>query len=177
PTGMDIPMYVKGDFSSFYKALFARSYEKEGKNIGFLEYAWNMSWCDPCAADPLTPEELSKAGVFWLDQSGQNVYISRLHVRYTRAKFPEDLVFQSTPNQENFQGRYVLRHPYEGEMKCDAATAYKAEVAKRHEIDAQTLANLTGWDITDIRRKMGMDAKKPEEKSWWKKVFGDDNSR
>jgi hypothetical protein len=176
PTGMDIPMYVKGDFSSFYKSLFARSYEKEGKNVGFLEYAWNMSWCDPCAADPLTPEELKKAGVFWLDQSGQNVYISRLHVRYTRAKFPEDLVFQSTPNQENFQGRYVLRHPYEGEMKCDAAAAYKAEVTKRRETDAQTLANLTGWDITDIRRKMGMGAKKPEEKSWWQKVFDSDKN-
>ncbi|MEZ5289073.1 MAG: hypothetical protein R2712_30575 [Vicinamibacterales bacterium] len=24
-----------------------------------------MAWCDPCAADPLTPDELRELGVFW----------------------------------------------------------------------------------------------------------------
>ena len=34
----------------------------------FMEYFWDMGWCDPCAADPLTQEELRKLGVFWLNQ-------------------------------------------------------------------------------------------------------------
>ncbi len=33
----------------------------------FEEYAWDMGWCDPCAAEPLTAEELKGLGVFWLD--------------------------------------------------------------------------------------------------------------
>ena len=66
PSNMDVPLYVKNEFSDFYRAMFQRAYEKEGMNSVFVEYAWNMSWCDPCSADPLTPEELRKAGVFWL---------------------------------------------------------------------------------------------------------------
>lgn len=178
PSNMDIPIYVKDDFSNFYKSMFKRAYEKEGMNVVFLEYAWNMNWCDPCAADPLTQDELRKAGVFWLDESGQNVYISRLHVRYTRPKFPEDLTFEETPNTENFQGRYILQYPFKGPMKCDAAREYQKSVYDRQEKEAQTLANLTGWDITDIRKKMGLNNKgKQPEKSWWDKVFGDDDDK
>lgn len=174
PSGMDIPIYVKDDFSNFYKAMFQRSYEKEGMNAVFLEYAWNMNWCDPCAADPLTQDELRKSGVFWLDESGQNVYISRLHVRYTRPKFPEDLTFEETPNTENFQGRYVLRHPFEGPMNCSQGRTYEESLPKRHEQEAQTLSTLTGWDINQVRKKMGFTDRKQTEKSWWDKVFGDD---
>jgi hypothetical protein len=39
------------------------------------------------------------------------VMLTRLQVRYSAATFPEDLTFQETQDQENFQGRYVLRHP------------------------------------------------------------------
>jgi hypothetical protein len=30
----------------------------------FTEYFWDMSWCDPCAGNPLSPEELRQLGVF-----------------------------------------------------------------------------------------------------------------
>ena len=38
----------------------------------FTEYFWDMSWCDPCAANPLSTEELAQAGVFWVggDEAG-----------------------------------------------------------------------------------------------------------
>ena len=65
PTGMDIPIFVKDKFADFYRALFDTSYAKENKKAVFTEYAWNMNWCDPCAADPLTADELRKLGVFW----------------------------------------------------------------------------------------------------------------
>jgi hypothetical protein len=173
---MEIPLYVKNEFSDFYRAMFQRAYEKEGKDAVFVEYAWDMSWCDPCAADPLSNDELKKAGVFWLDETQKGTYITRLHVRYGRAKFPEDLTFQETPNRENYQGRFILRHPFTGEMKCEAGKTYKREVGKRLEKDAQTLANLTGWDINQIRKKMGINmSQKKEDDSWWQKIFSDDN--
>ncbi|MFN6069323.1 MAG: DUF2330 domain-containing protein, partial [Pseudanabaena sp.] len=67
PSGDDIPVYVKNEFGEFYKSMFKNSYNKEGRKVAFLEYAWDMSSCDPCSADPLSQEELRKAGVFWLD--------------------------------------------------------------------------------------------------------------
>jgi hypothetical protein len=176
PSDMDIPVYVKDVFPQFYRSMFQRAYEKEGKNAVFVEYAWDMNWCDPCSADPLTPDELRKAGVFWLDQSQQsNAYITRLHVRYGRANFPEDLVFQATPNRENFQGRYVMRHPFAGKITCDTAKTYMLDVRGRQEKEARRLAVLTGWDLAGIRTKAGLNApvtnQTEEEKSWWRKIF------
>ena len=49
------------------------------------------------------------------------VILTRLHVRYSAATFPEDLTFQQTQDQENFQARYVIRHPWTGSP--DACTA------------------------------------------------------
>ncbi|MGI8502726.1 MAG: DUF2330 domain-containing protein, partial [Hassallia sp.] len=128
PSGDNIPLFVKDEFSDFYKSMFQTSYIKEDRKVAFLEYAWDMSNCDPCSAEPLSQEELKQAGVFWLDNDfgvnapaprrfrppspSSSVFISRLHVRYTRDKFPEDLMFQETSNTESFQGRYVLQHPF-----------------------------------------------------------------
>ncbi|MHC5936386.1 DUF2330 domain-containing protein [Nostoc sp.] len=170
PTDANIPVYVKNEFNEFYKSLFQTAYTKEGKRVGFLEYAWDMGSCDPCSADPLTPDELKEAGVFWLINNSSsnvsafpnfgtpffssNVFISRLHVRYTRDTFPEDLIFLQTANREFFQGRYILQYPFQGELKCQAGKEYKRSLPKRFEQEAQTLAKLTNWDIQDIRKKM-----------------------
>src|SRR5205823_3547316 len=62
PTGMDLPLFVKAEFKDFYKAMFAEQVRKEDMRAVFLEYGWDMAWCDPCAADPLSPEELAKLG-------------------------------------------------------------------------------------------------------------------
>jgi hypothetical protein len=53
PTGMDIPEYVQPTFGNFYKDTFLHQWEKEGRNVAFTEYFWNMNWCDPCAGNPL----------------------------------------------------------------------------------------------------------------------------
>jgi len=171
PTGMDLPLYVKNVFGDFYRAMFDRQVAKEDMRVVFQEYAWDMGWCDPCAADPLSNEELRKLGVFWLEESGspapprplrrpipggpQNVFITRLHVRYDAAHFPEDLVFQETGDRSNFQGRYVLRHPWPGTADCAAATQYREQLKTRQRHEAETLASLTGWELEDIRQKMG----------------------
>jgi hypothetical protein len=189
PTGQEIPPYVKGTFGDFYKAMFATQVKKEDMRAVFLEYAWDMNWCDPCAADPLTADELKKLGVFWLEGGdapqqvtgggavrprppmpfppggAQNVYVTRLHVRYDAAHFPEDLVFQETANRENFQGRYVLRHPWKGTASCAAADAYRKALPQRQDKEAQTLAWLTGWDINEIRKKVGETVQKVSDGS------------
>ena len=154
PSDAEIPVYVKKEFSDFYKSMFQTAYTREDKKAVFLEYAWDMGSCDPCSAEPLNPEELRKAGVFWLTTSApSNVFITRLHVRYTRDKFPEDLMFQETSNRESFQGRYILRHAFTGESNCQAGQQYKRSLPQRFEKEAQTLAKLTGWNVQDIRKK------------------------
>ncbi len=188
PTGLDVPLYVKREFGDFYRALFDHQVDKEDMRVVFLEYAWNMGWCDPCAADPLSSQELRELGVFWTGGGGgdvvpmprrppprggaQQVYVTRLHVRYDAEHFPDDLVFQETGDSSNFQGRYVLRHPWKGEARCDEAGSYWRGVRKRQEKEAETLASLTGWDIGDIRGKISfVSAEKPPIRKWWEGLW------
>jgi hypothetical protein len=151
PTGTELPAYVKEEFAPFYRAMFAQQVAREAMRAVFLEYAWDTGWCDPCAADPLAPEELRRLGVFW----SAPTFVTRLHVRYDAAHFPDDLVFQETADRASFQGRYVLRHPWTGASSCEAARRYRESLRRRAEQQAGALASLTGWPIEDIRRRMG----------------------
>jgi hypothetical protein len=195
PSDVEIPTYVKGDFPNFYKAMFSNQVKKQNMSTVFLEYAWDMAWCDPCAADPLSNDQLRKLGVFWLDGDdsatpvppgtvrrpvpmprgggASNVFVTRLHVRYDGAHFPEDLVFQQTGDRSNFQGRYVLRHAWTGTETCSEADAYRRSLITRREQEAQTLASLTGWDINDIRRRQGPGprAAAVDNRSWWERLW------
>ena len=92
PEAQEIPLYVKDKFGDFYRDLFTQQVKRESERGVFLEYAWDMNWCDPCAANPLSADELRGLGVFWQDQNvragkglslpmAQNVFLTRLHVR------------------------------------------------------------------------------------------------
>ncbi|MEM9451342.1 MAG: DUF2330 domain-containing protein [Cyanobacteria bacterium P01_E01_bin.6] len=172
PSNVNLPVFVKEEFPDFYRDMFQTAYEREGRNIAFLEHAWDMSNCDPCSAQPLNQAELRQAGVFWLDAGATNrVFVSRMHVRYTRDKFPEDLRFQETPNTELFQGRYVLNHPFvsEDDADCQEAEDYRRSLPQRFEQEAQTLARLTGWDINEIRQKLPSVDVQPVP--WWRRFW------
>jgi hypothetical protein len=156
--------------------MFARQVEKEDGRTVFLEYAWDMKWCDPCASDPLTSDELRQLGVFWNNDAGRqapNVFITRLHVRYDNAHFPEDLVFQETADRDNFQGRYVVRHPWTGDASCSEAGEYRAALQQRREQEVGRLASLTGWSLADIRRKAGLVLNAPAQPAlqWWQQLW------
>jgi hypothetical protein len=175
PTGMDLPVYIKQDFPAFYRAMFEEQVRRERMEVIFTEYAWDMGWCDPCAAQPLLPEELRQLGVFWLmdarlprpvPRAVSDVFATRLHVRYDARHFPEDLVFQETGDRTTFQGRYVLRHPWTGSDSCEAAASYARTLADRREREAQTLAALTGWKIDDVRTKANILPTK-----WWQRIW------
>jgi hypothetical protein len=178
PSDVDLPVYLKdrGEFGRFYKAMFARQVAVQGGDAVFLEYAWDMRWCDPCAADPLSTDELRNLGVFWVEggRPAADVFVTRLHVRYDNAHFPEDLVFQETGDRANFQARYVLRHPWTGADSCAAASAYRRTLAQRLDSEAQRLVSLTGWSAADVRRRMGLQADgrgNLEPAAWWDRLW------
>jgi len=157
-----------------------------------------MNWCDPCAADPLSDAELQELGVFWLKDNrvkrkpfpprgairqvprAKDVYVTRLHVRYDAESFPEDLKFKQTGDRQNFQGRYILRHAFDGEMNCPAARDYKKEVNARRETEIKTLSNLTGWERAYIRDKIKesgkgemFDVSAEPKTDWWNNIWPD----
>lgn len=179
PTDADVPEVVKDEFADFYRAMFARAVETQGGAAVFTEYAWDMSWCDPCASEPLSNDELRQLGVFWLGEAARagqpgGVFITRLHVRYDRAHFPEDLVFQETADRTNFQGRYILHHPWKGGDACPAARDYRAGLRARREREAKTLATLTGWSLERIRARMKVaaDWSAPGDSvRWWQGLW------
>jgi hypothetical protein len=180
PSNAEVPLFVKNEFPGFYKALFGQQVKRQDMRSVFLEYAWDMAWCDPCSADPLSADELRQLGVFWLEQGGdnpsgaRNVFLTRLHLRYDAEHFPEDLSFQETADRENFQGRFILRHPWTGSDRCEAAQTYRQELPKRYDQEAQTLASLTAWDVNKIRRKMNLTAGSvvpADGEPWWKKIW------
>jgi hypothetical protein len=165
PSDMDVPLFVKQDFGNFYKAMFDQAVAREKMRAVFVEYAWDMGWCDPCAADPLSNKQLVELGARWIGDDGDrafrgrmpqgaNVFVTRLHVRYDAESFPEDLVFIETKDRSNFQGRYVLRHPFKGKISCDKGEQYQATLPVRFRQEARNLAGLTGWKQSDIEARM-----------------------
>jgi hypothetical protein len=151
PTDRNVPLDVASNFGAFYKALFNRTWSRQ-KDAVFLEYAWNVtpSWggmkCDPCVGPPPLTADLTSAGVAWVNQNiGEQVYFTRLHVRYGRKYFPQDLLFQETPNRENFQGRYIITHPAVGDLSCREGQEYIYQLLKKRQREVQNLASLTGW--------------------------------
>jgi hypothetical protein len=166
PSDVDVPLFVADKFPDFYKAAFERSVRRENGHGVFAEYAWDMGWCDPCAAEPMSSHELAELGAASApgDGGGSTViirpssdppaaFVTRLHVRYDAQSFPEDLSFVETADRENFQARYVLHHPYIG-GSCPAAESYRASLPARFKKEAENLADLTGWPANDIAARM-----------------------
>ena len=160
PSDVEVPLFVKDDFANFYKATFDRAVAHENMQGVFVEYAWDMAWCDPCAAEPMTNDELKTLGAGWTGSgdsvanpsfspgnggNGSNAFVTRLHVRYDAKSFPEDLNFVETKDRENFQGRYILQYPSTAPATCPAGVQYRAALPARFQNEADALVKLTGW--------------------------------
>jgi hypothetical protein len=162
PSNLDVPLYIKDKFTDFYRATFDRAVAKSGGTSVFLEYAWNTGWCDPCSAPPPSPSDLLTFGAAQpsapqqgiMRPMGSGVFLTRLHVRYDRNHFPEDLTLNETGDNQNFQGRYVMHHLWAGQSKCPAIDRYKQSVAERGQKELANVAELTGWSPDNIRAEM-----------------------
>ena len=136
PTGMDVPLYVKDEFGEFYKAMFERAVATRKHARGVrricLEHGLVRSLRRAAAV-----EQGARRTRRALDRRRQRssrrcaafpAFMTRLHVRYDAQSFPEDITFLETHDRENFQGRYVLRHPWKGDATCPAAQAYRDQL-------------------------------------------------
>jgi hypothetical protein len=162
PSGKELPYFLKDkdNFSKFYEAMFQQEYERQGKNVAFLEYAGVTGGkCDPCTVPP--EEILNLIGLLPEIDPFNSSYLTRLNVRYTHEKFPEDLEFRivgqyfddfreataisSKSSLNIFQGRYVIRRP-KGCAFCIARLSYW----KWNNRWTDNLTRLTGWDKKQI---------------------------
>ena len=186
PADVELPLFVADDFARFYRALFEAEAAATGGTTVFLEYAGEMSRCAPCAAEPLSPDELRELGVFWLLDSDQaasaaaapEVFVTRLRLRYDAARFAEDLRLRESGDRSGFQLSYTLREPWRGEPRCEAARDYLIALPARFEAEAQSLARLTRWPIAEIRARMeasGQPFALPQllaaERRWWERLW------
>jgi hypothetical protein len=171
PTGKNVPLFVQNNFSNFYSNLFQHQWNVDGRSVAMLEYAWDVSpgnyvKCDPCVATAPSKQDLVQSGVWWLQRDWNNydddsqydadrsdhVFFTRMHIRYNRDAFPQDLMFEETANNENYQARYIITHPATGEFNCDAGKKYLHDLKERRKDELQMLTTLTGknysnWDV------------------------------
>lgn len=165
PSNRDVPLFVSQHFGTFYRDLFQKTWKQEGGNAVFLEYAWDVTpqvgiKCDPCVGEPPMYYDLLTAGAEWYRKPGpaeprrqrHPVFFTRLHVRYSNATFPQDLMFLETPNTEPFQCRYVIHYPATGDLSCAEGREYLRNLEQRKELELQELRALTGWSRADFRQ-------------------------
>jgi hypothetical protein len=164
PSHTDVPLFVKNDFGNFYKAVFEQAVKRENMRAVFVEYAQSLESCastsrTPWMSCPLTAEQWVELGARWIAGSGggsvePRIFVTRLHVRYDAASFPEDLMFMPTSDHDHFSSTYIVRHPWTGAASCPEADRYPAQLQERMQKQASNLATLTGWSPQDIAARM-----------------------
>jgi MYXO-CTERM domain-containing protein len=151
PTNIDVGEAVKDKFAAFYAALFDRTIEKNPGAV-VTEYAWQASTCDPCPGPALNQGDFATLGADVLagpadkptTYTGYDLVLTRLHARYGKT-ISDDLRFrEASPivggrefaqngqggleegarpaSQNNFQGRYAIRHVWTGPIRCEHPT-------------------------------------------------------
>lgn len=147
PTNMEVTEQVKGEFGQFYRTLFD-SVMQEHPQAMVTEYAWNVFGCDPCPVSTLEPAHIKALGAEVVndgDRLSHDWVITRLHTRYAKGEIGRDIVFEKADpitggrthtttqdgslsqeaqpaSRNNFQGRYIIRHEWEGEVECSDPT-------------------------------------------------------
>lgn len=153
PSNQNVPTFIAKEFGPFYKDNFELQCEKQHNNSVFLEYAWDISLrtrvkCDPCNGPPPMMAEFQKIGLPWAEDQAAKTFITRLHVRYDRANFPQDLLFQVTPNTTNYQVRHYIKNPARL-VECDQARPYLQKLIKRRQHELDKMEELAGWDAAE----------------------------
>ncbi len=145
PTNLLVNDAVRTRFGEFYAALFDHVLDKIPHAV-VTEYAWQANSCDPCPGPVLDPNDLATFGADVIDTKYKNIdqmsfTLTRLHARYGK-DLGNDLVFRAVDpivggrgipdehgavpagvqhdSENNFQGRYIILHPWTGAITCAA---------------------------------------------------------
>ena len=144
PTNLLVRDAVRTRFGEFYAALFDHALEKVPHAV-VTEYSWDAGSCDPCPGPTLDPADIATLGGDVLEKSYRSLdmngfTLTRLHARYG-TELGDDLVFRAVepieggrgiPDEKgnvptevtrgagsnNFQGRYIILHPWTGAVAC-----------------------------------------------------------
>ncbi len=116
--------------------MFNHQVKKADMRAVFTENARNMNSYDPCAADPLSHEELQSLGVFWFSETPPDFIPGRGHrpIVPTMGGARDVLVARMLPESAD-RGNFPRW---------------------RQENDGRQLADLTGWKRADIRQHMNL---------------------
>ena len=184
----DLPLYARNDLHAVYHAAFDRKVAQDGMSNVYTEYAWSLStYCDPCSAPKPDSAELYALGASWqypdlpipsdpaharpLEPAPEDGFITRLHVRYDRAHFPEDLALQETNDQSPYQVVFAVHHPSTGSTACAAGHEYLRQLQRRYAAEAGNLASLTGWNRGEIEERMADSGEDIEpRRSVWRRI-------
>ena len=141
PTNIRVMDGVRSNFGGFYESLYKATTAGHPGTV-VTEYSWDAGSCDPCPVPAIDEGELlTLGGDVASSQSPYEYTLTRLHYRYDKDGLKEDLVFAAAPpvvggrgvpdvsgqltergaspsGTNNFQGRYVILHPWDGEIAC-----------------------------------------------------------
>lgn len=186
PAGMTLPAFIEDDFDGFYNAMFNRLQSRENGKAVILEYAARLNHTSDGAN--LRLHDLRRLGLMWDRMSAPDVmpegFLTKLHVRYNSRTFPDDLQLIMTGDETVFEPTYSVNQVFKGHSHCGETVRqqYWRDVKTRDQGEAQRLARLTGWSMSDIATKTSIHRKGadmtplPDEPDgpWWRDMWNKD---
>jgi hypothetical protein len=147
-TDRAVPEFVQNQpvLPTFYESVFQKAISQNNPETIFLEYRGGLQ------DQRIEDSQLLAAGAFW--KNPYDTHLTRLHLRYGRKKFTQDLTFQTASRPQPFQVRYQITRPYRQPIACNKATKYQQKVMARQRQEAQSLAQLTDWPIDSIQAQI-----------------------
>jgi len=152
PSTHELPKSVAFHFPRVIDAINRRLAEKNSAPGIFLEYFWDMRWCDYCweIQRLFKLESVKELGVFWYDQPvlnhpGFELYLTRLRITPNSIPLHKEMMLEVNERADYYLVRFYSRSDWTGNDKCEAAKTYIAEQSKRRANEIRTLSELTGW--------------------------------
>ncbi|MEM7179840.1 MAG: DUF2330 domain-containing protein [Spirochaetota bacterium] len=177
PSGQQLPYAIKNDFANFYKKMFQYQATQKKNRAVFTEYFGKANECtgSHCTGKNLSKQDLRSLGVYWMNAPDFGIqpeaYVTRLHIRYTKESFPEDLMLQETSDTQTVVTSYKITKPWSGKNTCSAMSTYQSKVKSRQKQAMANLQNLTGSSEINFTSPSRQTPNKNTGEKWWKKIW------